>query len=91
MSPNMLLLNETWVHSPARIKANLLTPGHGEGKCSIYGRSTSKESRYLGLKRPQLPNGFEGKVFKDGVRLLVGMYTGAATMENTVDGDSSKH
>ena len=31
-----MLLNQTWVHSPTCSKANLLTPGCGEGKCSIY-------------------------------------------------------
>lgn len=31
-----VLLNQTWVHSPAHNKANLLTPGCGEGKWSVY-------------------------------------------------------
>ena len=40
-----LLPNQTWVHSPVHSKANLLTPGCGERKCSIYCRAPSKESR----------------------------------------------
>ena len=40
-----VLPNQTWVHSPAHSKANLLTPGFGEGKCSVYCRVPSKESR----------------------------------------------
>ena len=31
-----MLPNQTWVHSPWWNKASLLTPGCGEGKCSIY-------------------------------------------------------
>ena len=43
----MMLLNQTWVHLPTHSKANLLTPGCGEGKCSVYCRAPSKESRQL--------------------------------------------
>ena len=31
-------------------------------------QAPSKESRQLVLERPKLPDGFEGKVFKDRVR-----------------------
>ena len=63
-----MLPNQTWVHSPECCKANLWTPGCGEGKWGIYCRAPSKESRQLMLKRLKLPNGFQGKVFKDRVR-----------------------
>ena len=49
-------------------KANLLTLGCGEEKCSVYCRAPSKESRQLVLKRPELPEGFQGKVFKNRMR-----------------------
>ena len=49
-------------------KANLLIPGSGEGKYSINCRAPSKESRQLVLRRPDLPKGFQGQVFKDRVR-----------------------
>ena len=51
---------------PARSKANLLTLGCAEGKCSIYYRVPVKESRQLVLKRPEFPDGFQGKVFNQG-------------------------
>ena len=51
-------------------KANLLTPGCGEGKYSVY----CKENKPLMLKRPKLPNDFEGRVFKDSVRERVTGY-----------------
>ena len=49
-------------------KADLLTWGCGEGKCSVYCRAPSKESRKLVIQRPELPKEFQGKVFKDKVR-----------------------
>ena len=61
----LLLLNLAWVCLPTWSKDNLLTPGCGDGKCSVYCRAPSKESRQLVLKRP---DGFQGKVFKDRVR-----------------------
>ena len=63
-----LLLSQTWVCFPTHSKANLLIPGCGEGKCSIYCRAPRKESRQLAFKRPKLPEGFQEKVFKDRVR-----------------------
>ena len=61
-----VLPNQTWVHLPTRSKANLLTPGCGEGKCSVYCRAPSKEYRQLeALPQKALPDGFQGKVFKD--------------------------
>lgn len=49
-------------------KANPLTLGCGEGKCSVYCRVPSKESKWLVLRRPKLPKGFQEKVFKDRVK-----------------------
>ena len=65
--PLYLLQNQTWVHSPVCSKANLLTPGYGEGKYSAYCRAPSKENGQLMLKRPKLPNGFQGRGFKKPV------------------------
>ena len=57
---------QTWVRSPARSKANLLTLGCGEGKYSVYCKAPnvgpSKENGQLMRKRPKLPNGFQGSV-----------------------------
>ena len=63
-----MLLNQTWVFSPVHSEANLLTLRCGEAKYNVYCRALSKESRQLVLKRPELPEGFQGKVFKDRVR-----------------------
>ena len=63
--PNLALLPPA---PPARSKASLLTCSCCEGKCSIYFRAPSKEYRWLMLKRPELPGGFQGKVFEDRVR-----------------------
>ena len=49
-------------------KASLLTPGCGEGKCSVYCRHQAKTPGQLVLKSPELPEGFQGKVYKDRVR-----------------------
>ena len=48
---------------PSCSKANLLTTGCGEGKYSIYCRVSSKEKEQLTLKRPKLPDEFQGRVF----------------------------
>lgn len=55
-----------WVYSPPRSKANPLILGCGEGKCHIYCRAPCMESRQLGIKKPEFPDGFWGKVFKRG-------------------------
>ena len=52
------LLNQTWIHSPACSKADLLTLVSGEGKYSVYCRAPSKENRQLMLKRFEFPDGF---------------------------------
>lgn len=46
------------------VKPNLLLPHCGDSKYSIYCRASSKESGQLVLKRPELPNGFQGRVLK---------------------------
>ena len=58
-------------------KANLLTLGCGEGKCSIYYPAPSKDFRQLVLKRPKLPNGFRERILntglgREGMREVVG-------------------
>ena len=53
-------------------QANLLTLDCGEGKYSVYYKvpniGSSKENSQLMLIRPKLPDGFQGRVFKDSVR-----------------------
>ena len=46
-------------------KANLLTPG--EKKVQHLLQVPSKENGQLMLKGPELPDGFQGRVFKDSV------------------------
>ena len=61
--PPVLLLNHTWVPVPSHRKASQLTLGDFEGKCRIYCRcqgTGSGELELLGLRRPQLPHGFQG-------------------------------
>ena len=58
-----MLLNQTQVHLPMCSTANLLTPGCDEVKYSIYCRASSKKNGQLMFKRPELPNGFQGRVF----------------------------
>ena len=47
-------------------EANLLIPGCGEGKYSIYCRV--KQGKWAALERSKLPDDFQGRVFKDRVR-----------------------
>ena len=42
-----LLLNQAWVCLPMHSKANLLTLGCGEGKCSVYCRSQARSPKDL--------------------------------------------
>ena len=63
----MLLLSQTWVHSQYTW-TNLLIMGCDEEKNSIDCRGASKDNRQLMLQRPNLPDGFQGKGFQDGVR-----------------------
>ena len=66
-NPGLVLPNQTWVCSPARSKAHLLTPRCGEGKCSVCCR-TNQEVQAANAQKAQTPHGFQGKVFKDRVR-----------------------
>ena len=55
----LLLLKQTWVPLPVHSKANLLTPGRGEGKCSIYCKAPDNESRAASVQNiPTPPVGF---------------------------------
>ena len=49
-------------------KANLVTLDCGEGKCSIYCWCQVRSAGQPVLKRPELPEGLQGKVFKEKVR-----------------------
>ena len=57
---------------PMHSKDNLLTPGCDEGKCGIYSKvpnvAPNKENRRLRLNRPELSDGFQGRVFKGNIR-----------------------
>ena len=59
---------KTWVCLPTCSKASLLTPASSDGKCSIYCRVPSKESRWLVLKGLKFLKDCQGKVFKDRVK-----------------------
>ena len=42
-------LNQIWVHLPMHSKANLLTPGCGEGKCGVCCRYQTRSSDLLSI------------------------------------------
>ena len=42
--------------------------GCGEGMCSVYCKIPDKSSEQLMLRKPELPNGFQGNIFKFQVR-----------------------
>ena len=44
-------------------KPNLLTPGCDEEKCSVYLQGAKQGE----LKRPELPDGFQGRAFKGSI------------------------
>lgn len=56
-------------------KTNLLTLVCGEGRYIVYSRAQSKESRQLMLKKPKLPNDFQGKILKDRKRVAGYMFS----------------
>ena len=58
--PNLGLLS----HS----KTNLVVPGCGEGKCSIYCKAPRKEYRRLIFKRPDISSGFQESILKGKMR-----------------------
>ena len=53
-------------------KTSLLTLVCGEGRYIVYSRAQSKESRQL--KKPKLPNDFQGKILKDRERVAGYMF-----------------
>ena len=56
-----MLPNQAWVRSPACGKANLVTPGCGEGKYSVYCKAPNvgpSKNGQLVPKRLELPSGF---------------------------------
>ena len=59
----LLWLSQTWVYSSTSNKAKLLTLGCVEGKCNIYCRSQTSSMGLLRLKKPELPDWFQGTVF----------------------------
>ena len=58
-----MLLNQTWVHLPTCSKANLLTPGYSEGKCDIFCREPSKESKAASAQNTRSPQWISRKTF----------------------------
>ena len=58
----------TWIYSLTHSKANLLTPGGDEGKYSLYLQDTKQGVWVAHGQKPQLPDGFQGRIFKDSVR-----------------------
>ena len=69
-------------------KANLLTPGSGEGKCSIYYKAPHKENGWLMLRNPKLTKGFQQRLWKSQVREKVpGSVISSCTLLWLVDGD----
>ena len=46
---------KTWVCSPTHSKANLLTPGSGEGKWSVYCKVPYKKSGTADAQKAQTP------------------------------------
>ena len=63
-----LLLNQSQVGLLMCSKANLLTPGCGEGEHSVDCRAPSKEKGQLMLKRPKFLDDFLGRGFQCSVR-----------------------
>lgn len=65
------------------LTANPLPLGRGEGKRSIYCKCQNKEHEpgKLKLKKPELPDGFQGRGFKGEVReRLTGCVTSSCTI-----------
>ena len=60
----VLLPNQIQDHSPK--KADLRTPGCGEGKVQHLLQAASKKSRWRVLKGNELLEGLQGKVYKEG-------------------------
>ena len=45
-------------------KVDLLMPGCGEGKCSVYCKILDQSSGQLMLRKPELPKGFRETFFQ---------------------------
>ena len=56
--------NQTWVHSPAGNKGNAQTPR----RVQRVSQDSKQGVQEASAQRPQLLDGFQGKVFKDRVR-----------------------
>lgn len=63
-----LLPNQIWGCSNALSKANLLTPGHCEAKCTIYCRGQARSPDSSCLKNLASPVVFRGRFLKTGWR-----------------------
>ena len=61
--PVELLLNQTQVCSPALCKADLISPGYGEGMCSVYCKVSNRESGTASAQKVQTPHGFQGSIY----------------------------
>lgn len=57
-----------WVRSRVHSKASLLTLARSDRNCGLIAGHQGKGLGKLVLKRLELPEGFQGKVFKDKVR-----------------------
>lgn len=55
--------HQTWMCSPTRSKANVLTPGCGEGECSVYCRARQGE-RAAHAENPHPPTAFREGALK---------------------------
>ena len=90
-----LLPNQTLICSPSRSKANLLTLGFTAGKVQHLFQVQSKESRQLVLKRLELPDGFQGSIFKGNVReraleYMINLCTGLSLADSEVTGQGTR-
>ena len=63
-----MLLNQTQVQSLAHSKVDLLMEACSEAKCSVYCKISDQSSGQLMLRKPELPSGFQGDIFKVQVR-----------------------
>ena len=57
--------NHTWVCLPKCSKANLLTPGCGEGKCTLIA-GAKQGVQTAGASKAQIPEGFRKGFLKTG-------------------------
>ena len=62
-----MLTNQILVRWFVQRKANLLTPGCGDEKCSIYCKA-EQGVWVANAKKSKVSDGFQGRVFKDKLR-----------------------